>query len=56
MCPTVLSVLMYIIKSGTEVSKVYGLDICVSVSYLGKCHKNRLVSSMLTCSVSFVTP
>ena len=56
MCPSGLSVLMYIIKSRTELSNVYGLDIYVSVSYLGKYHKNMLTSSMLNCSVSLITP
>ena len=56
MCLSVLSVHMCIIKSRTELSKVYGLDIYVSVSYLGKCHKNTLPSPVLNCSVSLVTP
>ena len=56
MCPSGLLVLMYIINSRTELSNVYGLDIYVSVSYLRKCHKNMLASSMLNCSVSLVTP
>ena len=55
MCPSGLSVLMYIIKSRTELSNVYGLDIYVNVSYLGKCRKNMLASSMLNCSVSLIT-